>query len=214
MPRTLHDISVKISDDLPIWPGDRRPMISEVMQLARGDVANVSEVSMNIHTGTHIDAPYHFIEKGIAAWQIPLEALVGKVLVVSVPGDSNVSARVLESLDIQQNVRRILIRTSNSGLWSSQKAQFDSDYIALTEDAASWIVSRGIALVGVDYLSVQPFSQKDHQTHKTLLSAGIVIVEGLDLSRVAAGEYTLFCLPLSMACRDGAPARAILVSEH
>jgi arylformamidase len=214
MPRTIHDISVKISDDLPVWPGDRRPRIDEVMKILRGDVANVSEVSMSIHTGTHLDAPNHFVEKGIPAWEIPLETLVGRALVVDLPGTNHIDASVLESLDFPKNVRRILLRTSNSTLWSSRRSVFNPEYVALTADAASWIVERGIALVGVDYLSVQPFADKSQQTHTTLLSAGVIILEGLDLSEVRAGEYTLYCLPLRIACRDGAPARAILIADN
>jgi arylformamidase len=208
----MFDISVQVSDDLPVWPGDRRPLINEVMQLARGDVANVSEVSMNIHTGTHIDAPYHFVEKGIPAWQIPLDVLVGRALVVNVPGKDHVSAVVLESLGIPHDVRRILFRTANSGLWRTRKSEFVPEYVALTADAASWIVARGIALVGVDYLSVQPYENNDQKTHRILLDAGVIILEGLDLSDVPAGEYNLYCLPLKMSSRDGAPARAILTS--
>lgn len=207
-----YDISVEITNELAVWPTDRKPDIRDAMRIANGDEANTSDLSMGIHTATHIDAPYHFVSGGRAAGEIPLETLIGRARVIDIPGVSHINAEMLESLRLPPGSERLLFRTVNSPRWKSDRTVFHEEYVALTADAASWIVSKGIKLVGIDYLSVQPYEDKDQKTHRILLDAGVIILEGLDLSDVPAGEYSLFCLPLKMSSRDGAPARAILTS--
>lgn len=208
----IYDISVEITNEIAVWPTDRPPEIRDALKMASGDVANTSDMNMGIHTGTHIDAPYHFDASARGANEIPLETLVGKVLVIQVPGTSHIGVQFLESLNIPRQAERLLFRTINSDRWKSDRRTFHDDYVAVAPEAASWIVSKGVKLVGIDYLSIQPYEDTEQKTHVTLLRAGVIILEGLDLSDVPPGEYRLYCLPLKMASRDGAPARAILTT--
>jgi len=210
----IHDISVPITNDLPVWPGDPKASVEQVQSLAAGGPANVSHLSCSVHTGTHIDAPFHFVGDGATVDQISLEILVGPAFVCHLPAASAISAAMLEDSPIPLHTRRLLLRTKNSRLWAEGGGTFYEDYTALTEDAAQWVVARGIQLVGIDYLSIQLYSDfPATTTHTTLLEAGVIIIEGLDLGQVAEGSYDLFCLPLNLVGSDGAPARAILLDE-
>ena len=156
-----------------------------------------------------MDAPAHFLADGAAVDALPLDVLVGPAFVASLPEAESVSAVDLAGLHLPQGTSRLLLKTRNSGLWSAHPGEFRTDYVALTADAAQWLVDRHVRLVGVDYLSVQRYGDSP-RTHQLLLAAGVVIVEGLDLSRVAAGPYELICLPLRLTGAEGAPARAVL----
>jgi arylformamidase len=165
-----------------------------------------------VHTGTHIDAPRHFVDDGMPADKIPLDVLVGPAVVARVPDEINtITAEVLDDLDISDDTDRLLLRTQNSTLWSSHPASFQRDYVALSPDAAQWVVDQGIRCLGVDYLSVQHYDDGP-DTHQILLQSEIVIVEGLDLSGVESGKYELLCLPIKIQGGDGAPCRAALRS--
>jgi len=204
------DISLLVSESLPVWPGDPAIRIRQVTSLAHGDAATVSHLDLGAHTGTHVDAPGHFVPGGGGVDALALEALIGPVWVACVPDVEAISAEVLAGLNIPPGTHRLLLRTRNSTLWARGVIEFALDFVALTEDGARWLVASGVRLVGVDYLSVGPFDDPA-PVHRVLLSAGVLIVEGLDLSRIETGAYCLVCLPLKLLAADGAPARAILI---
>jgi len=203
------DISVPIHDAMPTWPTSIGVRVTQVMNRKAGDPANVSQLDCDVHTGTHVDAPRHFVDEGKGVDALRLEVLTGHCYVADARGVDAVTREVLDSLSIPGTTRRLLLRTDNSAWWEAQDSDFHEDYVALTSDAAKWVVEHGIELIGVDYLSVQRFTDGP-ATHEVLLSNEVVIVEGLDLSGVESGSYRLTCLPLRIVGADGAPARAIL----
>ncbi len=183
-------------------------------------MATVSRLDMGAHTGTHVDAPIHFIAAGSGVEALDLNVLVGPALVVQVLEADVLSAEVLAGLAIPVGTERVprlrrgvLFRTRNSDRWARGEREFYEDFVAITEDGARWLVERGVRLVGVDYLSVGPFDDTV-PTHRILLGAGIVAVEGLNLSGIAPGVYQLVCLPLNIPGSDGAPARVILIDQN
>jgi arylformamidase len=212
----IHDISVPIAPDLiPVYPGDPGLEVSSWTAIERGDAANVSTLRLGAHTGTHVDAPAHFIEGAGGMTTISLDVLVGPARVVEVPASMRaVDTAYVEGLALA-GATRVLFKTRNSTLWATARNHFSEDFTYLEPKAARALVARGVRLVGWDYLSVEKFGSEDFATHLALLEAGVVIVEGLDLSAVSAGEYELFCLPLKVwtGHGDGAPARAILRSH-
>jgi arylformamidase len=205
-----YDISLTISPSLPTWPGDPSVILERVEKIEDGSDANVSRIDIGVHTGTHVDAPYHFIRNGKTVDNLNLNLLTGRAYVLYLPGVDIITASVLERSQIPPRTRRVLFKTRNSAYWKNKDNQFQTDFVALSADGADYLIRRGVKLVGVDYLSVAPFEQS-RPTHEILLSAGVVILEGLDLSGVTQGRYTLYCLPLKLAGSDGAPARAILI---
>lgn len=205
-----YDISVPISATMPIWPGDPAIEVKQVSSINLGDEFNLSRLELGTHTLTHVDAPRHFIEQGLSVDRLPLDILIGSAVVVE-PGfeDNLITAGHLDQLGMH-NVERLLIKTRNSSLWAGGRHEFEPDFVSLSNDAARWLVSKGIKLVGIDYLSIEAFNARDLLVHHTLLEKGIVILEGLDLSQVPEGRYQLICLPLKVCDGDGAPARVIL----
>lgn len=206
------DISLPISPRLPVWPGDPPVEIEKLSLISEGADANVSKISCGVHMGTHVDAPYHFIDSGQGIETLALEVLVGPTYVLELLGVELIDEEVLAGADIPDGVERILFKTRNSMYWASGIHTFQDDFVAVDQSGAEWLVEHGVKLVGVDYLSVAPF-EASVPTHQTLLRHGVVIVEGLDLSSIEAGWYELACLPLKIIASDGAPARAILMSE-
>lgn len=206
----IHDISLTISTSLPVWPGDPAIHMERVAKIELGANANLTSLAISAHTGTHIDAPFHFIADGPTVETLDLNVLHGPALVIDLPGITTIHAQDLESAAIPPNTTRLLIKTDNSNLWPLNPTTFVEDYIAIESDAAQWLVDHGVKLIGVDYLSVAPFHDLS-PTHKILLGSGIIIVEGLDLSNISPKEYLFTCLPLKLLGADGAPARAILV---
>jgi arylformamidase len=206
----LYDISLPISESLVVWPGDPPIRITQPYHLDRGDEATVTRLDMGAHTGTHVDAPAHFVPGGSGVDDLDLNVLVGPALVVDAREADALSAAVLETLPIPPGTKRVLFRTRNSDLWARGKREFHNEFVAITGDGARWLIERGVRLVGVDYLSVAPFDAVT-PTHRALLHAGVVAIEGLDLSGIGPGAYQLVCLPLKIAGGDGAPARAILI---
>lgn len=204
----LIDISTPLDQPIPVWPGDPAPEVRRLMTLEAGDDATVSSLSMCVHTGTHIDAPGHFVQGGAAVGDVGLARLVGPARVVAVEGHC-IDASDLAAADIPEGCRRLLLRTSNSALWG-QGDDFREDFVALTPEAAQWLVDRGIDLVGIDYLSIERYREPDNRTHQILLGAGLVVIEGLNLSQAVPGDYELICLPLRLDEAEGAPARAVL----
>jgi arylformamidase len=206
----IYDISLLISPNMPTWPGDPNVVLERVDKMEEGSHNNVSRLGLSVHTGTHVDAPYHFLAKGKTVETLSLNHLTGRVYVAYLPEVPQITAEVLERAEIPPRTRRILFKTRNSDIWARNEMSFQRDFTAISPDGAEYLVSRGLKLVGVDYLSVAPFGQSE-STHQILLGAGVIVVEGLDLSQVPPGRYTLYCLPLKLAGSDGAPARAILI---
>lgn len=208
--QTIYDISLPISEKSVVWPGDPPIAITQPKHISRGDSSTVSQLSMGAHTGTHLDAPAHFILDGKGVDSLDLNILVGKAFVVEALNAETLTADVLESLNIPDGTERILFHTSNSDLWETSYPTFNTQFAGISEDGAKWLVSKGIKLVGIDYLSVAPY-KKSKPTHTVLLSSGIIILEGLDLRGIESGTYQLVCLPLKIVGIDGSPARAILI---
>jgi arylformamidase len=205
-----YDITLTISPKLPTWPGDPGVDLERVEKIEAGSNANVSRIDMGVHTGTHVDAPYHFLQDGSTVDQLDLSMLAGRAYVLHLPEVDLITAAVLDAAQIPPRTRRVLFKTRNSDYWANDDLGFQEDFVGLSKDGAEYLVQRGVKLVGMDYLSIAPYKQS-RPTHEVLLSAGVVIVEGLDLREVSQGRYTIYCLPLKLADSDGAPARAILI---
>jgi arylformamidase len=205
---TWIDVSRPVRAGMIVFDGDPEVSIERVSDIARGDLANISRVQLGTHTGTHVDAPLHFIGDGPGIDELPLDVLVGPALVADArdaPGD--IDAAALAGLDVPAGTERLLLRTRNEGLW--ERGEFTRDYVGVAADAAQALVDKGVRLVGIDYLSIAP-SSDPAPTHKTLLGAGVVVVESLDLSAAAPGRYDMVLLPLRLEGGDGSPARALL----
>ena len=205
------DVSLGIGPDLPTWPGDPGVEVVPTARLARGDQANVSELRLGSHTGTHVDPPVHFIDGEASVDALPLETLVGPAAVADRRGVEAIGPAELDALALPAGTERLLCRTDNSDRWATAGGAFPEDYVAITPHGARWIAERGLRLVGVDFLSVERDGPPDFPVHRTLLAAGVIVVEGLDLSPVEPGTYTLVCAPLKIVGGDGAPARALLI---
>jgi arylformamidase len=198
---------------MPVWPGDPPVAIEQLSSIAAGDAANVSRLHLGSHTGTHVDAPHHFVKKGQTVDNLPLDLLVGPAIVVEVdpPEGNTIGVWELAGLNLPKNTTRLLLKTRNSHLWEDRIQEFERDFVHLAPRTAEWLVGRGVRLVGVDYLSVEAYGTDDHRVHHALLGAGVIIVEGLDLSRVPPGPCHLICLPLKIKDGDGAPARVLVM---
>jgi arylformamidase len=209
MPK-IYDVTVPLTADLPTFPGDPPFAVAFTHRIADGQAYNVSCLSLGTHSGTHVDAPYHFLADGATVEQLPLEILIGKCRVVELSVRERVVRADLEALDLRDDLR-VLLKTRMSG--QLRQGAFQEDFVYVTEDAATYLVQVGIKLVGIDYLSIEKFGSTDYPSHHKLLEAGVVIVEGLDLSEVEPGEYDMTCLPLRIPGADGSPARVILRSR-
>jgi arylformamidase len=213
MPRLI-DISLGVHQEMLTWPGDPPISMSPTRRIAKGDGANVSEVRLGTHTGTHIDPPFHFIDGAPTVEEVPLDALVGPAVVADLTkAECQLGPAEFESAGLPEGVERLLLKTSNSSIWEQSSPPFPERYVALAEEGAAWLVERGVRLIGTDFLSIEKRGSPGHPTHRTLLGAGVVIVEGLDLRSVEPGLYDLVCLPLKLVGGDGAPARAILIER-
>jgi arylformamidase len=199
------DISVPVRPGMIVWDDEAAPVVERVSSIARGDGYNLSRLVLGAHTGTHVDAPLHFIEGGASVEQLPLAALIGPALVV----DARSVAEQIDAETIEREVvagtERVIFATRNSELWD--RDGFTNNFVGVSPAAAALLVERGARLIGIDYLSVGSL-----ETHRKLLSDGVVLLEGLDLRGVEAGAYRLVCLPLDIVGSDGAPARAVLTS--
>jgi arylformamidase len=210
----LIDVSLPIGPDLLTWPGDPPVTVEPRSQMAKGDPANVSEIRMGTHTGTHVDPPVHFVPGTAGIDQVPLEILMGRCIVADARGLRGPQGpQELEALGVPEGTERLLLKSDNSDLWRRLPVEFPSEYVCLSPQGARWVVERGIRLVGVDFLSVEQKGAPGHPTHVELLSNGVVIVEGLDLGLVEPGRSTLAVLPLKIVDGDGGPARAILMQD-
>jgi arylformamidase len=204
-----YDISVPVVNDGLVYPGNPGISITPQQEVSKGASANVSLLSFGSHTGTHVDAPKHFFDNGVGVDALPLDVLMGPCVLICVEDDvMSVGEKELKLHELKSHTR-VLIKTRNSSY--IREREFHKDYTYLAPDGAAYLAKLGVRLVGVDYLSVEQFHSGHHQTHRTLLEKGIVIVEGLDLSAPPMGPYELRVLPLRLAGLDGAPARAVLV---
>jgi arylformamidase len=212
--KRLIDVSLPLGADTLVWPGDPPIEVIPRLRIANGDPANVSELRIGTHSGTHVDPPAHFVEGAAAIDEMPLERVSGHALVADLR-DANgpIGPQDLEALGLPDGLRRLLLRTSNSELLRSLPVEFPETYAGLTPDAAKWIVERGLHLVGTDFLSIEERGASGHPVHHILLENDVVIVEGLNLLGAEPGEYTMMCLPLKVAHGDGGPARALLVER-
>jgi arylformamidase len=168
---------------------------------------------MGVHTGTHVDAPNHCINHAGNMETMLLEDCIGEVAVIEFLDCQQITAAMLETVEKELIKPRILFKTDNSFLWGSKGNQFYENFTAITTDAAEWLVAKNIRLVGIDYLSIQLFADKKMDTHLVLLGKKVVILEGLDLSKVTQGIYQLICLPLNIVGSEAAPARVVLCKD-
>ena len=206
----IYDVTVPISANTPIYEGDPKVMIESVRTIADGANANVSNLCLGAHTGTHVDAPNHFIDSTRRVEDLDIEKLVGPCRVIEI--DGSVIEIAPSHISDLAGVERVVFKTRNSEFWNTPEDGFRTDFTYISPEAARTIADAGIKLVGIDYLSVEKFASSDFATHITLLEKEIVILEGLDLREVPAGDYEIVCLPLKYVggTGDGAPARTIL----
>jgi arylformamidase len=198
----IFDVSVPIRPGMITYPGDPPVRMERVESIDHGDVANLTRLDFCVHAGTHVDAPVHFVAHGAGVDVLPLEVFFGPCEVVDATGAEGEVGPEL----VPEGVERVLFKTRNSELWARDR--FDEDFVRIGVPAAERLVERRVRLVGIDYLSVG-----DPETHRTLLAAEMVAVEGLDLRGIDPGPYRLACLPLRIAGSDGAPARAVLIRD-
>lgn len=205
----IYDISQVLNPEAPVWPGDQKFRLRWSMRIRDGDSCNVSSVTMSVHTGTHLDAPYHFDDAGCDVGSVPLRLCLGPARVVVAPaGEQSISSAFLETLD-WRGIERILFRTRAS---EAAEDHFLRDFVFLAEDGAEFLAARGLLLVGTDAPSVDAYRSKSLRCHKILHGNGTAILEGARLAHVPPGDYELICLPLKFSGLDGSPVRAVLRS--
>jgi arylformamidase len=207
----IFDVTVAISEKMPIYAGDPPAVVESAKQLSAGESSNISRLAFGAHTCTHVDAPNHFIDGSRRVDQLDLTKLIGPCRVVRVPDEIQTIGP--EHIGDIEGIERVLFKTKNSAYWTD--SEFHSDFAHLSPAAADALVASGVKLVGIDYLSIERFHSGDHAVHKAFLSKEIVILEGLDLRAVEPGDYELVCLPLKYVGGegDGAPARAVLIQR-
>ncbi len=210
----IYDVSVPISAATPVYPGDPGIEITQSLSLAKGDAANVSKLHFGAHTGTHVDAPAHFIEGASTVQLMDLETLIGPAHLIEIPSDVLVIDDQVVERFCPTGGERLLFKTRNSAFWQQAQGHFRPDYTYVSPAGAQKLVGLGVQLVGIDYLSIEQFQPEKFLTHEILLRNDVIIIESLDLSKVPPGSYELICLPLKIAAGsgDGAPARVVLRS--
>ena len=210
----FYDITIPFSDALPVWPGDPAIEMRPLARTSAGDTCNTTQIVCPTHCGTHVDPPWHFINDGAKLDQIPLDRWIGTCQVAEIPDSvSRIEPADLEEAGINSQTTRLLLKTSNSNRWNTTPIRFETDYVALTPEAAKWVVQRGIKLLGIDYFSFELYDDSENVAHRTLLGNDVIAIEALDLRLIEPGFYQLVCLPLKIAGGDGAPARVILIAD-
>lgn len=205
------DVTKPISPEMVTWPGQPNTERYRLTSIDEGKNSNVSALKMSVHSGTHMDAPLHFLKDGADVTAAPFEAMFGRVRVAEIAGET-ISQAGLEAYEARTGVlqpgERIFCKTANSGRdWLTEP--FDERYVAVDAEAAGFLAGRGVQVVGVDYLSVAPF-KNTVDTHRTLLGAGVWVIEGLDLRAVGEGDYEMAALPLKLIGSDASPLRVLL----
>jgi arylformamidase len=209
----IKDVTFTTELGMTVWPGDDPVQLFRQQKIEDGANANVSFIGMSVHTGTHIDAPFHFLKAGYGVEQIPLELLIGTAQVIQVPEDAKViDSKTLEKVVIKPGINKVLFKTAASLQRVQLTQEFKTDFVGVAADAAQILVDKGINVIGIDYLSIAPY-KNSRPTHEILLNANTLIIEGLNLADVDEGLYTMYCLPLKLKGSDGAPARVILIQD-
>ena len=209
----IFDVTVPIKNSMPVWPGDPEVNNKLIISIDSGEEANVTSIHMSAHTGTHIDAPRHFINSGEPIESLDLNTLLGEVEVIEIdPSAKHIDAMTLKSLDKHIWPKRVLFKTNNSFLKLLEKNYFVQNFVALLPDAAEYLIKKGVKLVGIDYLSIAPF-ENGSETHIELLKMNLIVIEGLNLADVESGFYELIALPILLVGADGAPARVLLIQK-
>jgi arylformamidase len=201
------DISIPLATGMIVYPGDPAVRIEREQDIARGDVATVSLVSMSAHSGTHVDAPLHFFREGKSIDRVPFDAMTGKARVIEIRDNESIKPPEIEASGVKPG-EILLFKTRNSALWAD--GIFNPDYVYITTETAALLAKKRVKTIGMDYLSVGGFERNEAEAHRVLLEASIWIIEGLDLSTAWAGVYEFVCLPLRIADGEAAPARAII----
>lgn len=210
MSKRIFDISLELSPATVTFPGDPPVQISHPCQISKGDPCNLSLLSLGSHAGTHIDAPRHFFENGLSVDQLGLEHFAGPARVLEIPDKQVVTPGDLKPFGIKQG-EIILLKTKNSHL--IKQPVFCRDFAYLSPEAGRYLAEIGIRTLGFDYFSVEPSESETYEVHDALLGKGIVIMEGLVLTDVPPGHYTLAALPLKIKGADGSPVRAVLIAD-
>ncbi|MEJ7828147.1 MAG: cyclase family protein [Segetibacter sp.] len=202
------DITATIHPQMMTWPGQPAVQLSKILSMANGDVCNLTQMSLSVHTGTHVDAPLHFLADGKDITTFPFDKLVGAARIIEIKDRETIKILELERANIQAG-QRILFKTINSAMqWD--KMEFKPDYVYLSTEAANYLAEKQISCIGIDYPSIAGYQKNEVPVHQVLLKAGIWIIEGLWLQNVHTGDYEMICLPLKIAGSDGAPARVII----
>jgi len=208
----IYDVTIPLDAGTHVWDGEPGPELDKRIEIDAENPARLSEFSMGSHTGTHVDAPAHFEVDGTTVEELPAAALVGPAIVVEHTGPDDITAADLDAMGVDGRHQRVLIKTENGQLWD--EPAFRQDFLAIAPSAAHRLVELGVLLVGLDYLSVEAYDSTSHEVHHTLLRAGVVALEGVDLRAVPPGEYLLVCAPLKLVGAEGAPARVFLLDDR
>jgi arylformamidase len=203
----LLDVSVPLAAGIPTYPGNPDFELQPIKRISEGGSSNVSRLVMGTHTGTHVDAPRHFIDDGIGVDALPLDLLIGRARVVEIARRGGIGPEDFEAAGLREDLR-VLLKTPNSALWNSDG--FHQGYAYVSEAGARYLVEQGVKVIGIDYLSIEQFKKPGAPAHRILLSNGVIIIEGLNLSEAEPGMYEMYCLPLPVSGGDGAPARVVL----
>jgi arylformamidase len=202
-----YDISLNLSADTVRWITSIPFELHERRRISRGDTSNSSAVTMSLHSGTHMDAPFHFVPDGTTIDNLPLDLFIGPALVHEVKAEGYIKAEHVEGIELD-GITRVLFKTRNSELL--QRGAYDPDFVAFSVEAAEAMVAKGVKLVGLDYLSVAHAGEEQVPVHRAFLDRGVALLEGIDLSEIAPGRYELICFPIRIRGADGAPCRAVL----
>ena len=206
------DITFPLNSSLPKWPGSKGFEFVQIKSF-ESDGVNHTEISLDNHYGTHVDAPLHFTKDGKSIESLDLDKLLGKAYIVEIYGVKSIGALELELANIPLEATKLLIKTDNEELWKSNRSDFEPDFTALSAEGAQWLINRGIELVGIDYLSIQRYLDGP-ETHLLLLKNEVIIVECLKLEDVSTGWYDLICLPILIAGAEGASARVLVKKQQ